>query len=140
MMNRYAGGSTRTLHKSLNRILMAAIVGLLLTSGVAHAQWDENKGLCEETGGEWVDTSCGDYNCGQPPLCLALIPGCNCGPGLNFDDKEGCYKDEACPAPGECTNNWECAPCGTCESMGSAFKWQLLDTQSSLSVSVCLSI
>jgi len=96
-------------------LLLTTLLALLLSSSVATAQWDEGKELCVDTGGDWVETSCNHYYCGQPPLCLALIPGCNCGQGQNFDEELGCYKDPECPAPGECTYDWDCAPCGTCE-------------------------
>ncbi len=52
--------------------------------------------LCEATGGRWDEQSCGHYECGFPPPCDAIIPGCDCGPGKNFDPLEGCIFDEAC--------------------------------------------
>ncbi len=37
------------------------------------------KSICEASGGEWLDMTCGNWLCGQPPICAAIIPGCNCG-------------------------------------------------------------
>lgn len=54
--------------------------------------------LCEASGGTWDDTACGHYVCGEPNLCEALIPGCDCGPSMNFREGEGCQADEACEA------------------------------------------
>ena len=56
--------------------------------------------LCEETGGIWDPLSCGHYSCGQPPLCEALIPGCNCGPTSVFEEQIGCLA-VPCGAPQE---------------------------------------
>ncbi len=57
---------------------------------------DEEEALCNETGGRWDDTACGHYQCGEPNVCLALIPGCDCGEGQNFDPRRGCFQDDAC--------------------------------------------
>lgn len=51
---------------------------------------------CESTGGTWVETSCGHYECGMPPVCAAVIPGCDCGPTMNFVEGTGCVEDPAC--------------------------------------------
>ncbi len=59
-----------------------------------------DKQLCKLTGGTWDPNACGDYICGQPQLCDALIPGCDCGPDANFVDYQGCVEDPACA--GEC--------------------------------------
>jgi hypothetical protein len=56
----------------------------------------EDEVLCHSSGGTWHDFSCGDYWCGQPPICLALIPGCDCGPHANFTSGKGCLADPAC--------------------------------------------
>lgn len=53
--------------------------------------------LCEQTGGSWDTQSCGNYSCGNPPVCTAQIPGCNCGPTSNFSEL-GCVEDPACAA------------------------------------------
>jgi len=54
--------------------------------------------LCEDTGGFWDPLSCGDYSCGNRPVCRAIIPGCNCGPTGVFDEVVGCV-DVPCGAP-----------------------------------------
>ena len=62
---------------------------------------------CEATGGSWDEASCGHYNCGEPPSCEALIPGCNCGPGANFVTGEGCVKDSSCGGGNGCAYEGE---------------------------------
>jgi hypothetical protein len=65
----------------------------------------DNLALCVETGGRWDERSCGDYLCGQGPLCDAIIPGCDCGERANFVDGRGCAEDPACgeePTPERC--------------------------------------
>jgi len=56
---------------------------------------DPEQALCILTGGSWENQSCGDYECGQPPSCEAIMPGCDCGEGMNFT-LEGCAADAAC--------------------------------------------
>jgi hypothetical protein len=56
---------------------------------------DTDECLCESTGGTWDETACGDYMCGMPNLCDAIIPGCDCGADANFGD-EGCASDPSC--------------------------------------------
>lgn len=51
---------------------------------------------CESTGGTWEPNSCGHYGCGVPPVCAAVIPGCDCGPTMNFVEGTGCVEDQAC--------------------------------------------
>ena len=51
---------------------------------------------CEATGGTWDMSSCGHYECGMPPVCAAVIPGCDCGPTMNFVEGTGCVEDPAC--------------------------------------------
>jgi hypothetical protein len=51
---------------------------------------------CEATGGTWDPTACGHYGCGLPQECAAVIPGCDCGPTMNFVDGTGCVEDPAC--------------------------------------------
>ncbi len=52
--------------------------------------------LCEDTGGRWDEGSCGHYSCGRPPLCDALIPGCDCGMDATFAEGAGCVADPGC--------------------------------------------
>ena len=52
--------------------------------------------LCQDTTGVWDLLSCGHYFCGSPPLCRAIIPGCDCGVGRNFDPELGCLEDPVC--------------------------------------------
>ena len=86
----------------------------MLIPSMASAQASTGEQLCEDTGGTWVETSCGDYFCGQPPLCYALIPGCDCGEGMNFGE-DGCFKDpEACEGISVCSSDAECEECETC--------------------------
>lgn len=79
---------------------------------------DGEQALCVSTGGVWDETSCGHYGCGMPPLCLAIIPGCNCGPGHNFDAEAGCVGDATCEFIEEETlcwvtgGDWEEFTCG----------------------------
>jgi hypothetical protein len=56
-----------------------------------------DEALCIATGGRWDAGSCGHYQCGLPPACQALIPGCDCGPGQTFMPGVGCTQDAACP-------------------------------------------
>jgi hypothetical protein len=58
----------------------------------------EEQALCQGSGGTWDVTSCGHYQCGGPPLCDAIIPGCDCGPLANFIDGQGCVAAESCQA------------------------------------------
>ena len=69
--------------------------------GVYPADCCDEPSLCEGTGGTWDEASCGNYECGQYPACDAIIPGCDCGSGRNFDAKQGCYRDDTC-APKTC--------------------------------------
>ena len=59
---------------------------------------DGEQALCESTGGVWDPLSCGHWQCGQPPICAAVIPGCNCGPFSLFVEEEGCLA-APCGAP-----------------------------------------
>jgi hypothetical protein len=52
---------------------------------------------CATTGGTWDPLACGHYDCGVPPECTAVIPGCDCGPGRNFETGIGCIDDPTCP-------------------------------------------
>jgi hypothetical protein len=52
--------------------------------------------LCGDTGGDWREDSCGHYICGVEPDCDAIIPGCDCGPGRNFQHGTGCMHDPGC--------------------------------------------
>lgn len=64
--------------------------------------------LCEATAGTWDPTACGDYVCGIPNDCEALIPGCDCGQDANFVEGEGCVADDVC-STFECGDALECA-------------------------------
>jgi len=55
-----------------------------------------DQALCETTGGIWDPNSCGHPQCGDFPSCLAIIPGCDCGPFANFVEGQGCIEDESC--------------------------------------------
>jgi hypothetical protein len=72
---------------------------------------------CEASGGTWEASSCGDYQCGEPPICAAFVPGCNCGPAWNFLDG-ACAVDPACGEEAEQTvceatgGVWDPASCG----------------------------
>ncbi|MFP6640229.1 MAG: hypothetical protein VCC04_08300 [Myxococcota bacterium] len=63
---------------------------------VVEPETPDPQALCEQTGGDWALASCGHWYCGQPPLCLAIIPGCNCGAGRIFDADLGCVEDSIC--------------------------------------------
>ena len=56
----------------------------------------DEQSLCVLTGGVWDPLSCGHYPCGQFPPCDAIIPGCNCGLGNNFQPGIGCVADPTC--------------------------------------------
>ncbi|MEO1171784.1 MAG: hypothetical protein AAFX94_06990 [Myxococcota bacterium] len=58
----------------------------------------ESKALCGSTGGVWDTRSCGDYTCGAPPSCDAVVPGCDCGEHANFVIGAGCVEDQNCTA------------------------------------------
>jgi hypothetical protein len=52
--------------------------------------------LCEQTGGTWDPGACYDYGCGEPNDCMAVIPGCDCGPLANYRYGLGCEEDPVC--------------------------------------------
>ena len=56
-----------------------------------------DQALCTASGGAWDPLSCGHYSCGYFPECDAIIPGCDCGPGGNFEPGVGCVDDPTCP-------------------------------------------
>lgn len=64
-------------------------------SGSTSAGGDDQT-ACEATGGTWHPESCGHYGCGVPPACAAVIPGCDCGPAMNFEAGTGCVEDPIC--------------------------------------------
>ena len=78
--------------------------------------------LCEETGGRWDPTACGHRQCGSPITCLAIIPGCDCGPTASFVEGRGCIEDPTCSlacgglAGIECPRGMQCldAPGDSC--------------------------
>ena len=63
--------------------------------------------ICESQNGTWDSSSCGHYECGVPPDCAAVIPGCDCGPFATFT-KLGCT-----PLI-ECVSQFDCGPEITC--------------------------
>jgi hypothetical protein len=70
---------------------------------------DDDRQLCESTGGTWDETSCGHYDCGLPPDCEAIVPGCDCGPTMSFAEGLGCVEDPAClSATFPCGDMLEC--------------------------------
>jgi hypothetical protein len=69
--------------------------------------------LCERTGGRWDERSCGHYVCGRPPLCDAIIPGCDCGSGRSFVAGAGCVEDRTC---GECQSDADCPAGSACNA------------------------
>ncbi len=80
-----------------------------------------DEALCINSGGAWDEAACGHYECGQTNLCNAIIPGCDCGPGSNFVEGEGCIEDPVCQSPeptGDealCVNTlgvWDAGACG----------------------------
>ena len=73
--------------------------------------------LCGATTGTWDEGSCGHYSCGMPPLCDAIIPGCNCGAGRTFVAGTGCASDDGCTCDDECLcastgGTWDDGACG----------------------------
>ncbi|HIN86668.1 MAG TPA: hypothetical protein EYN06_09320, partial [Myxococcales bacterium] len=108
------------------------------------ATWDASVGcikdavtpaekLCTETGGSWLPNTCGDWKCGEMPLCDAIIPGCNCGAKMSFDLEKGCFNDADCdggdkPAEKLCTEtggswlpdtcgDWKCGDPPACDAI-----------------------
>ena len=77
-----------------------------------------DQAVCEQTDGTWVEDACGHYQCGNPPDCTAVIPGCDCGLGKTFVDGGGCRDDATCQHPKEqvmCEDTggvWDMATCG----------------------------
>lgn len=64
--------------------------------GDAPAYCCDDQGVCEASGGTWDPIACGDYTCGAPQNCDAVIPGCDCGAGANFEPGLGCVPDPSC--------------------------------------------
>ena len=93
--------------------IMIVVAGLLLTANPVFAQATNPEKLCEDTGGTWSEGTCGDSYCGQPPLCLAIIPGCDCGEGMNFG-KDGCFEDPMCEGISICESDSDCEECESC--------------------------
>ncbi len=71
---------------------------------------------CEQTGGTWDYQSCGDYQCGAPPNCAAIQPGCNCGLFANFG-MLGCEDDASCDTA---TQSFSCGE-EMCASVAGAY-------------------
>ncbi len=67
--------------------------------------------LCEITGGNWHEETCGHYLCGEPAATLCdPAPGCDCGEGRSFHYEAGCFTDPSCSGTGhdECWSSSEC--------------------------------
>ena len=52
--------------------------------------------LCTGTGGEWILDSCGNWPCGNEPMCNFEKPGCNCGATAMFAPNYGCFDSVMC--------------------------------------------
>jgi hypothetical protein len=97
--------------------------------GMCEEPANPKKALCIETGGDWDPTSCGDWTCGEEPLCKALKPGCNCGEGKSFDAEAGCFEDDSCggdacnPNPCDVGKNCKLLPDGTHECFVAVPDW-----------------
>ena len=92
----------------------------------------DEESLCGDTGGDWLEATCGHYICGvEPPIdCLVPVPACDCGDDSIFDPVHGCVTDPSCTGGelcietgGEWVEDRECghAACGifppaSCES------------------------
>jgi hypothetical protein len=78
----------------------------------------EEETLCLDSGGEWEESSCGHYACGEPPACTAIFPGCDCGPTRTFEPGLGCVENASCGDPEEralCEDTagyWDLGSCG----------------------------
>ena len=57
---------------------------------------DDPEALCVNTGGKWLKDTCGNWECGQEPMCNAIIPGCDCGKTGKFDPESGCFESAEC--------------------------------------------
>jgi hypothetical protein len=75
-----------------------------------------NEELCLMTGGKYDSNSCGHYNCGEQPTCEAVLPGCDCGPNMNFNAYFGCLEDMACQEEPECNTADDCGACMECNN------------------------
>ncbi len=88
------------------------------TDGASDAGCTDASCFCEATGGTWDVRSCGHYECGSPPPCAAIIPGCDCGTSRSFRAGVGCMDDPLCDctdARCECENTggtWDVSTCG----------------------------
>jgi hypothetical protein len=93
-------------------------IGTVYSNTFTVAEPDDHEAYCHVTGGFWDLTSCGDYLCGNAPICLAVIPGCDCGTASNFVPGEGCVADATCDevnAGGLCVTTggtWDPTSCG----------------------------
>lgn len=68
--------------------------------------------LCYASGGKWNPWACGHARCGQPNMCEAIIPGCDCGARMNFVSGKGCVEDGSCG--GECDGAFRDPRSGSC--------------------------
>ncbi len=58
--------------------------------------------LCVASGGRWDPDTCGHYDCGVQALACTGVPGCDCGPTMNFVAGTGCELDGDCGTTPEC--------------------------------------
>jgi hypothetical protein len=72
----------------------------------------DDETLCTSTGGTWHPEACGNYTCGLPQDCAAVIPGCDCGALANFEAGAGCAADPSCAEAAECAGLDYCACLG----------------------------
>lgn len=92
-------------------------IGTIRSNEFVVADASDREAYCTATDGIWNPLSCGDYQCGSPPVCAAVIPGCDCGPSANFVVGEGCVEDPSCGGTAEalCVNSggvWDPLSCG----------------------------
>ncbi len=77
------------------------------TTGDESTGEPDPQALCESTEGTWEPTACGDYVCGIPNACQAIVPGCDCGQDANFVEDEGCVADDSC-STFDCGDKLQC--------------------------------
>lgn len=76
----------------------------------------EAEELCVASGGGWEPEACGDYVCGLPQDCDAVIPGCDCGEHRVFIEGVGCQVGDECePYEFDCGEELCLAPNHYCD-------------------------